>query len=215
MKQSWQTKKLGEICEFINGLWTGKKPPFIEVGVIRNTNFTKEGTLNDSEIVYLQVEKKLYEKRKLEFGDIILEKSGGGPKQPVGRVIVFDKRKGDYSFSNFTSAIRIKDKALVYFPYLHRFLHFEYISGVTEKMQSNSTGIRNLKFEEYKLIEIPLPPLAEQKRIVEILDNTSSETQKLEAIYKQKVILLGELKKSILQKAFSGELKTNSITEPA
>jgi hypothetical protein len=45
MKAGWQTKTLGEVCDFINGLWTGEKPPFVKVGVIRNTNFTKEGTL--------------------------------------------------------------------------------------------------------------------------------------------------------------------------
>ena len=97
----WEVKKLGEVCEFLNGLWKGKKPPFIKVGVIRNTNFTKDGKLDDSNIVILDVEKSKFTNRKLQYGDIILEKSGGGPKQPVGRVIIFDKKNGDFSFSNF------------------------------------------------------------------------------------------------------------------
>ena len=46
----------------------------------------------------------------------------------------------------------------------------------------------------------------EQKRIVSKLDGLSAETKKLEAIYKQKIADLEELKKSILQKAFEGEL---------
>ncbi len=170
MKEGWEMKKLGEVCEFKNGLWTGKKPPFQNVGVIRNTNFTKDGKLDDTDIVYLDVEQSQFVKRKLQFGDIILEKSGGGPKQPVGRVIVFDKTDGDFSFSNFTSVIRIKEFNEVDFNYLHRFLFFAYVSGATETMQSHSTGIRNLKFDEYKNIEIPLPPLPEQQRIVSILD---------------------------------------------
>ena len=168
--QGWEIKKLSEICEFSNGLWTGKKPPFQNVGVIRNTNFTKDGKLDDSDIVYLDVEQSLFAKRNLQYGDIILEKSGGGPKQPVGRVIIFDKKKGDFSFSNFTSVIRIVNPKDVDFTYLHRFLFFSYVSGVTETMQSHSTGIRNLKFDDYKAIEIPLPPLPEQQRIVTILD---------------------------------------------
>jgi len=211
MKQDWEIKTIGDVCEFGNGLWTGKKPPYQNVGVIRNTNFTKDGKLDDSNIVYLDVEQKQFAKRKLQFGDIILEKSGGGPKQPVGRVIVFDKKKGDFSFSNFTSVIRIMNDNAVDFNYVHRFLYFKYISGATEKMQSHSTGIRNLKFDDYKAIEIPIPPYTEQKRIVKKLDLLSAESKKLETIYKTKLRNLEEFKKSILQKAFAGELDTSKI----
>jgi type I restriction enzyme S subunit len=55
-------------------------------------------------------------------------------------------------------------------------------------------------------ILIPCPPLPEQKAIVKKLDALSAETKKLEAIYQQKLAALDELKKSVLQKAFRGEL---------
>jgi len=169
-RTSWQTKKLCELCDFHNGLWKGKEPPYIKVGVIRNTNFTKDGELDDADIAYLDVEKKQFEQRKLFHGDIILEKSGGGPKQPVGRVIIFDKKEGDFSFSNFTSAIRIKRKDQIDFKYLHKYLFFSYMSGVTEAMQSHSTGIRNLNFKLFKEIGIPFPSFIQQNRIVRILE---------------------------------------------
>ena len=178
MKEGWEIKSLEEVCTFLNGLWTGKKPPYQTVGVIRNTNFTKDGKLDDSEIVYLDVEQSQFAKRKLHFGDIILEKSGGGPKQPVGRVVLFDKVDGDFSFSNFTSAIRIAKNQEINHSYLHQFLIFMYVSGVTESMQSHSTGIRNLKFEDYKSIQIPLPPLPEQQRIVSIIDEAFEAIEK-------------------------------------
>ena len=170
MKKGWKSKTLEEVCQFSNGLWKGEKPPFVTVGVIRNTNFTKEGTLDDSEIAFLDVEAKKFEKRRLQFGDIILEKSGGGPKQPVGRVALFDKEDGDFSFSNFTAALRVLDSDNLDFRFVHKFLHWAYVSGVTEGMQSNSTGIRNLNGDAYKSIEMSFPPLAEQQRIVAILD---------------------------------------------
>ncbi len=210
----WKKKKLSEFCEFSNGLWTGKKPPFQTVGVIRNTNFTKDCQLDDSDIVYLEVEQSQFQKRKLQYGDIILEKSGGGPKQPVGRVVIFDKTEGDFSFSNFTSVIRIKNKNEVDFNFLHRYLFLEYISGATEKMQSHSTGIRNLKFDEYKEIEIPLPPLPEQQRIVSILDETFSAIAKAKANAEQNLKNAKDLFESYLQGVFeNGNWETKPIQE--
>ena len=67
----------------------------------------------------------------------------------------------------------------------------------------NTNYLNNLPF--------PFPPLNEQKIIVKKLDALSAETIKLQDIYKQKINDLEELKKSILQKAFSGELKTSKI----
>lgn len=203
MKTNWQTKKLGEVCDFYNGLWKGKEPPYINVGVIRNTNFTKEGKLDDSDIAYLEVEKKQFAKRKLSYGDIILEKSGGGPKQPVGRVIIFDKKEGNFSFSNFTSAIRIKDLRELDFNFLHKFLFFSYISGITEGMQSHSTGIRNLNLNLYKELEIPLPPLAEQKRIVGILDEVFEGVEKVKENAEKNLKNSQELFESYLQGVFA------------
>lgn len=202
MREGWEIKKLEELCEFGNGLWTGKKPPFQKVGVIRNTNFTKDGKLDDTDIVYLDVEQSQFAKRKLRYGDIILEKSGGGPKQPVGRVVIFDKEIGDFSFSNFTSVIRVLNPRKVDFAYLHRFLFFSYVSGATETMQSHSTGIRNLKFDDYKAIEIPLPPLPEQQRIVAILDEAFAAIAKAKANAEQNLKNAKELFESYLQGVF-------------
>jgi type I restriction enzyme S subunit len=205
MREGWEKKKLNEFCEFSNGLWTGKKPPFQTVGVIRNTNFTKDCLLDDSDVVFLEVEQSQFQKRKLEYGDIILEKSGGGPKQPVGRVVTFNKVEGHFSFSNFTSVIRVKDKNEVDYNFLHRFLFMEYISGATEKMQSHSTGIRNLKFDEYKAIEIPLPPLPEQQRIVAILDEAFASIAKAKANAEQNLKNAKELFESYLQGVFENK----------
>ncbi len=166
----WQVAPLGELTQFINGLWKGEDPPLVHVGVIRNTNFTKEGDLDDSDIAYLEVEAKKFAKRRLQFGDLILEKSGGGPKQPVGRVVLFDKNEGDFSFSNFTAAIRVLDPTVLDAKFLHKYLHWVYISGRTEAMQSHSTGIRNLNGDAYKTIQVAYPQLTEQRRIVAILD---------------------------------------------
>ena len=55
-------------------------------------------------------------------------------------------------------------------------------------------------------LRIPLPPLTEQIIIVEKLDALSEETKRLEAIYQRKLDALAELKQSLLQRAFTGQL---------
>lgn len=172
---------MSEICEFRNGLWTGKKEPFIECNVIRNANFSKDFKLNYDNVVRISVEEKQFQPRELKYGDLILEKSGGGPNQPVGRVVIFDKHENGYSFSNFTSLIRIKNKELINFRFLYLYLCYCYLSGMTIKMQKNSTGIRNLIFDEYKNIRAPIPNIKEQERIVAKLDKAFEAIDKVKA----------------------------------
>ena len=124
----------------------------------------------------MEVEERKLASRRLQFGDIILEKSGGGPKQPVGRVAFFDKTNGIFSFSNFTSALRVRDPSQLDFRFLHKFLYWTYVSGKTALIQSHTTGIRNLDTDAYKTIAISIPSLAEQRRIVAILDQVFEAT---------------------------------------
>lgn len=206
MSIEWKSAPLRDICDFLNGLWTGKKPPFVTAYVIRNTNFTSGGRIDLTDVAVLQVEAQQFEKRRLLKGDIIIEKSGGGPKQPVGRVVLFDLDSENYSFSNFTSAIRVKDSELVDSAYLHRVLYSWYVSGVTEPLQKRSTGIRNLDFGAYKDLEVPLPSLDEQRRIVEALDHKLCMVDEVRSILQKNLSDITALRQSLLQAAFSGQL---------
>ncbi|MBW7989646.1 MAG: hypothetical protein FVQ84_06480 [Planctomycetes bacterium] len=82
-------------------------------------------------------------------------------------------------------------------------------SPIRQKILAKGTGatVQGIKARLLKKIEIYFPStIMEQRRIVTKLDELSAETKKLEAIYQQKLADLEELKKSILQKAFNGEL---------
>ena len=166
----WEEKKLEDIVSVLNGLWTGKKPPYCQAFVIRSTNFTKDCRLDLADVANLQVEQRQFDNRELKKGDILVEKSGGGPKQPVGRVVLFDKTERGFSFSNFTSVLRIKNPTIISYYFLYWLLYFCYLSGKTIPMQKYTTGIRNLQMSEYKELKVSLPSLVEQKRIVEKLD---------------------------------------------
>ena len=72
---------------------------------------------------------------------------------------------------------------------------------------SGGAAIQNVaSVKILKEIRIPLPSLAEQARVVESIESLSSETQRLESLYKQKMAALEALKKSLLHQAFAGEL---------
>lgn len=118
-----------------------------------------------SDTAFLDVEVRQYQKRKLKEGDIIVEKSGGSDNQPVGRTVLFDKTNGEYSFSNFTAVLRINEDYPVIPEYLNRFLLYIYLKGITKLMQTQTTGIHNLIFDQYLSIPVLLPPINEQKRI--------------------------------------------------
>jgi type I restriction enzyme, S subunit len=205
---SWNETKIpvadSKHFETLNGLWKGKKEPFVEAGVIRNTNFTPSGVIDYLNVAYLDVEAKQLSKRRLEPGDIILERSGGGPKQPVGRVVFFDREDGDFSFSNFTSAVRVKDKTTFDPRFVFYGLMELYQSGQTEDIQRRTTRIRNLDFTAYKeRARFPQIPLPEQKKIAHIL---STVQRAIEA--QQRIIqTTTELKKALMHKLFTEGLR--------
>ena len=186
--------------ETLNGLWKGKKEPFVEAGVIRNTNFTASGVIDYSDVAYLQVEERQLQKRLLESGDIILERSGGGPKQPVGRVVLFDRDTGIFSFSNFTTVIRIRDRKAFDPKFIFYGLMKLYQSGRTEDIQRRTTGIRNLDFTAYKnRARFPQIGLSEQKKITHILSTVQRAIEAQERIIQTTT----ELKKALMRKLFT------------
>ena len=171
LPEHWELIKLSnqQLFSFENGIWKGKKEPFTECAVVRNTNFTSDGYLDLKDVAVLPIEQRYLDKKKLKWGDIVIERSGGGPKQPVGRVVFFNLNDGKYCFSNFTSRLRIIDKNAIHPIFLFFYLLYFHDSGQTRKLQKRTTGIRNLIFGDYKESTVPLPPLPEQRAIAHVL----------------------------------------------
>lgn len=95
------------------------------------------------------------------------------------------------------------------------YISFLLNSGVMDKIASSKGGSVQeiINTSIIKDLVIPIPPIEEQQTIVRQLVAIRAETQKLEAISQKKLDDLEELKKSILQKAFAGELKTEKEVE--
>ena len=170
LPDGWCAVALKDLCENINGLWKGKKEPFVNVGVIRNANFTKDFKLDYSNIEYIDVEQRTFAKRHLENGDLIVEKSGGSDNNPVGRTILYEGKSGVFSFSNFTMALRTRNNNIVLSKFLYYYILAKYQKGDMRLMQTQTTGLRNLILDKFLSMPIHLPPLSEQKRIIDRIE---------------------------------------------
>ena len=209
MNKNTQYKKLTDICEIITGEWGTEITENSQniVSVIRTTNFLNNGKIDiqNKELIKREIDQKKIEQKQLKRRDIIIEKSGGSPNQPVGRVIFFDLNSNDEVFlcNNFTSILRVKED--INSKYIFYFLRNSYKKNKVVKFQNKTTGIINLKLQNY-LNEsyIFLPELKIQNKIVNILD-------KLEDIIEKNhnyLTHLGVLTKSLFTRMF-GDIKTN------
>ncbi|WP_339881099.1 restriction endonuclease subunit S [uncultured Algoriphagus sp.] len=159
----------------ISGEW-GKEPSGDNaVFVIRTANFTNSGIISFENVVKRDIDVKKVEKKKLNHGDIIIEKSGGSPKQPVGRVVYFEKSSSEaYLCNNFTTILRPK-KGKVNPKYLFYLLYNNYQTEKVLEFQNKTTGIINLKLDRYIESEISYEPnLETQNKIVAILDKAQT-----------------------------------------
>ena len=164
------------------------------VKVIRTTNFTNDGEIDYSDITLRDIEYTKCEKKKLKYGDIILEKSGGTDVNPVGRVVFFDKKDPNdvYLTNNFTTTLRVKDNK-INSRFLLLFLLYNYKYKGVHKFYNKTTGIQNLQVSNLiKNTYVPLPEIKIQSTVVETLDKIKNIIKRRE----KQIILFDELIKS-------------------
>ena len=186
--------KLSDLFEKpISGEWGNEIEEGIKgTKVLRTTNFTNLGRLDLSDVVEREIDLIKYENKMLKNGDIIIEKSGGSPTQPVGRVVIFDiDEEEPYFCNNFTSILRPTDK--LYPKYALYLMKRLYDIRKVLKFQNQTTGIINLKLNDYiSKTEVDIPSLDTQKKIAEVLD----KAQELIDKRKEQIEALDELVKS-------------------
>ena len=175
------------------------------IPVLRTTNFTNEGVVDYSDIVTRTITKKNIDEKYLRPGDIIIEKSGGSDKQPVGRVIYFDGPGKTYLFNNFTGLLRVSDQTKWFPKYVFYSLFGNYRRGGTRPFENKTTGLHNLKTNDYvSRYEITETEYAKQVEISSYLDKLYSIIKMRE----EELVKLDELIKARFVEMF-GEQKIN------
>lgn len=159
------------IIENTSGNWgldeTTEDPDLISCLTIRGTEFDNKFNLDldNNRTKFRKYKKASFNKIELIEKDILIEKSGGSEDQPVGRVAFIEKEMLDnypLAFSNFIHRIRIDEKKAVP-EYVFEYLRLMHNIKITEVMQTQTNGIRNLIMQEYFNQTIILPELEEQK----------------------------------------------------
>ena len=165
--------KLLEITgKAISGEWGQDDDTGTGIPVLRTTNFTNEGFVNYKNVVTRSISKKNIAEKYLRHGDIIIEKSGGSDKQPVGRVIFFEGEENKYLFNNFTGLLRVQNPEEWLPKYVFYALYAYYRNGGTRAFENRTTGLHNLQVDNYvKSVDIPKLSYRKQQHICETLDH--------------------------------------------
>lgn len=204
----WEEKRLKELTTKIGSGATprGGQENYKSDGIslVRSMN-VHDWQFKDKNLAFIdEKQAKELDGVTLQEEDVLLNITGAS----VARCCIFPKDYLPARVNQHVSIIRPKKEMLD-----SRFLNFLLTSKpykdqllFTGEQGATRQAITKAQIETFK---ISIPKLDIQKDIVNKLDSITTETKKLEAIYQQKINDLDELKKSILQKAFSGELVTN------
>lgn len=181
LPSGWETAPISHVVmSSVGGMWGSavESEQTTAVRVIRGAEFRDWATARAQSAPQRFVPDSGLASRRLEIGDIVLEVSGGGPTQPVGRTVLIDElttRLSDLPLicSNFCRRLVLShhlDPRFVSYQFDHL-----YISGATNQYQRATTNIRNLQVPHFlDGTKLAIPPRAEQERIVAAVEEQFS-----------------------------------------
>ncbi|EAJ9351017.1 restriction endonuclease subunit S [Campylobacter coli] len=202
LPQGWKWKSLGEIFNIERGSSPRPIKEFLtdkEDGI----NWIKIGDIKNQKYLYKTEEKIIQEglkKSKLVIeGDLLVSNS-----MSFGKPVIVKLQKG----AIHDGWLLLKEKMNLNKEYFYYLFSSNFMYSFLSYQASGST-VKNLNIDKLKQIEIPLPPLKEQERIVGILDESFAKIDESIKILEQDLLNLDELMQSALQKAFN-PLKDNA-----
>lgn len=196
----WNIKKLREILEFKNGINAskeqyGKGIKFINVLDILNNDFITY----DNIIGRVNIDKNLLEKYSVSYGDILFQRSSE-TREEVGMANVYLDKNKIATFGGFI--IRGK-KIGSYEPYfMNKLLQTNLVRNEIISKAGGSTRY-NVGQDILSEVKIIIPSIQEQKKIADFLSSVDVKINLTE----NKLELLKEYKKGIMQKIFNRELR--------
>lgn len=142
--------------------------------------------------------------------DILIIRSNGS-RDLVGKCAIVPALERRYAYASFLIRIKASDKVLP--KYLVRYINSSMARGQLFAKAKSSSGIHNINSKELGSIRIDVPTIEEQTEILKIIEPLIKKELDVKDITSNMIENIAELKKSILAKAFRGELGTNVSSE--
>lgn len=207
--KSWARVRLQEVCQTITD-GTHQTPTYVNSGTVflSSKNVTaREIDWENVKYIPEKLHRELSKRISPRKNDILLAKNG-----TTGVAAIVDR---DLVFDIYVSLALLRPLDLIMPEYL-----LWAINSPRSKRQFNKrlkgVGVPNLHLKEIRDVEIGLPPVAEQRRIVAKIGWTQEKIKMIESTISSAEVLIDKYRESILQKAFRGELiPQDSNDEPA
>ena len=205
---NWNVLMFKRIIESVkNGIW-GDEPKQNEddIPCIRILNFNRnEMEVNIDDLTTRNIPILKQRDYILKKGDLLIEKSGGGEKNPVGFVVRYNHDLPAV-YANFMAKISLKENEAKseYIKYLcsniyNKRIHLDSVN--------QTTGIQNLDTETYFKRFIPLPDINEQEKIAKFLDEKTAQFDSIISKKEALIEKLEEAKKSLISEVVTGKVK--------
>jgi type I restriction enzyme S subunit len=208
LPEGWRIKRLGEVAIVRSGFSERRRDERSRVIHLRPDNINNEtDKIIFNDIVYIPESSKI-EKYLLEHLDIVLVNTNGSINH-IGKVGIIDfSLDKKITFSNHLTAIRIVSKDINPY-YVYYFLSLLHLKGYYKKLVKNQAGKWNLNLSTIRDLLIPIPPLEEQKRIVDILSMIDSGIESVD----RAIAKLDRMKKALLNELLTGRIRVREESD--
>ena len=207
--EDWEVKRVKNfLSERTGGAWGDeKKNNANDIICLRIADFdySRFKFNNSTELTIRNYNTDIIEKLLLKKDDILVEKSGGGDKTPVGRAVIFEKTYKAL-FANFMDRLRVRNNISALF-FLYVWTTY-YDNKYMLPYVKQTTGIQNLDITSILSgVFFPLPPKSTQQRIATYLDKKFSKIEETIQNQQQVIEKLKAYKQSLITEAVTGKVK--------
>lgn len=205
--ESWEEKNLGDVCSKITD-GTHNSPTNSLTGeyMYVTAKNIKDTGIDLSNITYVtkEIHKEIYSRCDVVYGDVLYIKDGA-----TAGIATINTLKEEFSMLSSVALIRA-DLKLATNEFIKTYLNYR-----KKEILKNISGsaITRLTLSKIKNIAISLPTLPEQHEIVRLIDDLLARERSAQQATEQALASIDLMKKSILARAFRGELGTNKASE--
>lgn len=205
--ESWEGKTIGEICSSLKYGTSKKSSDDGEVVVLRMGNL-QNGEIDWSNLAYTSDEEDI-KKYLLKSGDVLFNRTNS--PELVGKTSIY---RGEMPAIYAGYLIKLDyEKNIVVGDYLNYYLNSSKAKEYYMQVKTDGVSQSNINAKKIGEFEIPLPTLSEQHEIVRLIDDLLARERAAQQAAEQALASIDLMKKSILARAFRGELGTNKASE--